>query len=1540
MQAAVAITRTACDIYRNAKNGKMSGEENEVVKKLSDLLSSLALRYPNEIDEFVNRILRSYGIRPVKEQAKELTQKRSGDEDEDEEAKKKGDGKEGKKHKQPSKGKKKKEEEEEEEEEEDEEDEDEDEDEDEHDDEEREWLTSFLSHTFQGTRHVPILEGGTTLLLALEHPNASIRRAALLKAFQSSSSLPLEPFLADAILRRLQDEDASVVLCALSWEKLVARLPAEGLASGLSALVVEGRGGKVGKKTQVSESQGQALTMLCRPFLEAHPEYKDEVMMVLLGKFLLFPSTRKTSGLVLKLMAGSKHALFEGLADVKDSSKAELTGEGAWEVNVKLLMRMAQNIVRMEEEEMARMVELVRSCKCIASKLLLLLFCVKQVDESKIYLLACAVQEELTKFDRVAGGVKKKKKWNDANVLSNLSAAHLAKLFSSEEDNDNLSSLHVVSSATWLLTVKKLQGCKLDVTEKKGGGEERRKLLALVKGMFKFFCDRRDIRKYKVHIQEVVGGWSADFSTSFLSSFILDKLGCSASCRAHSLYMLTSVVKSGAAQSSSSKLLPIAALNLLPVLLALMDDSQLVRHAGITSLKVLAGLQLESKKPLPPVDLGNLDISLFLRFVSFLANQSQDLLYGEQHLPSLLSAALKLEREEEEEMGKRQQVFSEDERKKLQGYLLELVFAQGEEEQERKVEMMQILLPFVSSEVSLPITHTQVQRCVEAVVDEPPSASMSPSYISSLLQLHLSCGIVPAIAGSKKKDEVGKICSVLLEPLRLASNVRQGKQGESHNVLLVSLLRFFPADLYSLLPSGMQEEMLKNLCALVSSAPAEIAGLAKTQLQSLPLLAPHVLKLLSSLLDRAKGMVTPSSEQKARKQKTEGTGTGGEKLVELKRNTSVVSDVVQYHQDPGRFLLLLPQLFEMLDLITSEVGGCSFSADGDESLDQSLLSCLLVLVECHLGKKPKEEEQEKKKKKRKEEESSKDSEETKTAVEKGIRMEAIVRCLRRAQVPQTRHDALILLQALTAAQPRQVLQHVMSVFSFLGESGLVHDDHYSFLVIEQTLKNVVPPLIACGMEEEELLQVFVQSLLLIPAHRRMRLYSNLLMLLPSRNVLETFLRLLLSAKFARPSKKGKGGEEDMVAFAVSICAQFPLDFQLDNYNSLLETMRGMPENGEELRNSKKVSSSSSMRDLRVLQSLLIQVIIRLLSSRSFAVQVQTLPAADEETFQGQLLLLFERLILLQRSAHDWKEEEEDGKSKEDVEAKLDEALQVVSSHLSVSGFVRSISSLLEQRDEQVRQRALSYLSHKLELLDSDLPPPHRSLLLDLVPSLSGYLRGKSDGSVQLSVCCLEQLARLFASSQPKVWLECMPEVISCLSSSSSLVVSSTCSCIATMAIQLGAVALPNINKVLPRMLELVEEKAKEEESMEEEEAILCQSAILSVEKIMSNIPHLMSPFVEKFLSCLLHPSLVDPQAHSALLLAAKQARQRLVSPLLLYLPSSSRPSFRRLLLPLLPLSSCSPLPSSLSAVLTECSCSRRSSRRGFSSPSSASSGKN
>ncbi len=78
----------------------------------------------------------------------------------------------------------------------------------------REWLMRFLSKTFHGTRHCPVEteEGGTTLLLALEHPAFAVRVAALERLSLTVNAQAPPSFLAQALLRRIQDDEPAVAL--------------------------------------------------------------------------------------------------------------------------------------------------------------------------------------------------------------------------------------------------------------------------------------------------------------------------------------------------------------------------------------------------------------------------------------------------------------------------------------------------------------------------------------------------------------------------------------------------------------------------------------------------------------------------------------------------------------------------------------------------------------------------------------------------------------------------------------------------------------------------------------------------------------------------------------------------------------------------------------------------------------------------------------------------------------------------------------------------------------------------------------------------------------------------------------------------------------------------------------------------------------------------------------------------------------------------------------------------------------------------------
>jgi len=217
--------------------------------------------------------------------------------------------------------------------------------------------------------------------------------------------------------------------------------------------------------------------------------------------------------------------------------------------------------------------------------------------------------------------------------------------------------------------------------------------------------------------------------------------------------------------------------------------------------------------------------------------------------------------------------------------------------------------------------------------------------------------------------------------------------------------------------------------------------------------------------------------------------------------------------------------------------------------------------------------------------------------------------------------------------------------------------------------------------------------------------------------------------------------------------------------------------------------------------------------------LQAQPASPEAGVQDTLLLLFSKvLVLQQRISLDLQGETTelqltamDAKSVADAPLvvqlgrRLDELQQLVGRHLSVSGFVGTMQTLLTRKDSYMQQRALQCLLHKLELLDSGLGFQFQTLLLSLMPIL-GTLAATGSGEaakaakeegkegkegkeakrsalvVQLSLCCCEQLVGLFGglARNQQALDNVVHDVVAALQHHSASVTTSACSCAAAM----------------------------------------------------------------------------------------------------------------------------------------------------------------
>lgn len=127
-------------------------------------------------------------------------------------------------------------------------------------------------------------------------------------------------------------------------------------------------------------------------------------------------------------------------------------------------------------------------------------------------------------------------------------------------------------------------------------------------------------------------------------------------------------------------------------------------------------------------------------------------------------------------------------------------------------------------------------------------------------------------------------------------------------------------------------------------------------------------------------------------------------------------------------------------------------------------------------------------------------------LETDFKVELIVLCVRSTQNPQTHHHALELLTKLATMIPEAVLHNIMPIFTFFGNSVVKRDDAYIYQLISNIIKSIVPILKHNNIIQ--VLKVFSDIILDVPAHRRPTLYEDLLKTLNAKKHLCTFLAIL------------------------------------------------------------------------------------------------------------------------------------------------------------------------------------------------------------------------------------------------------------------------------------------------------------------------------------------------------------------------------------------------------------------------------------------------
>ncbi|KAF5281536.1 hypothetical protein FQA39_LY05071 [Lamprigera yunnana] len=494
--------------------------------------------------------------------------------------------------------------------------------------------------------------------------------------------------------------------------------------------------------------------------------------------------------------------------------------------------------------------------------------------------------------------------------------------------------------------------------------------------------------------------------------------------------------------------------------------------------------------------------------------------------------------------------------------------------------------------------------------------------------------------------------------------------------------------------------------------------------------------------------------------------------------------------------------------------------------------------------------------------------------ESSINLQLVVQCIRASQNPQTHHHALLLLAKIASIFPKQVLHHIIAIFTFMGSSVLRHDDEYSFQIITKIIDTIIPILINDGTPYSIaiVLRVFIDAILDIPEHRRMRLFKQLLTQLSAKENLCIFLFIVFESQVVHEhlekQKMNKNrtltGIDDApkrLDVASDLCREFSPDVVIVTCIKVLLYLCKLPE--EKTYTTQNVNDYTfdiqryTAKQLRHYKYIMIMFISNLLSSKQFVMQVAAL--SDEEMlpleplFKETIIIILNYIQMVTKLAENNVYTPQAQYWKVILHYSCD-ILDAVNALLTEKMFMLVIRGLMVYSLSSIRRRALDLLNNKLQhntnfINECDKIELYKLITAPLVNIVKTIEEPQVDTDqeqvVQKALVSLKLLVKQLASGDPEKFmpiLELMVDLMQTVYKKvNENVLASLILCIAELCNTLRAHAICSLHKCMPVLLKFLKP------NKEDMPSLLLTSVVASIHKILESLALFLSPFLKKLL---------------------------------------------------------------------------------------------
>ncbi|KAL2263057.1 hypothetical protein VTK26DRAFT_8421 [Humicola hyalothermophila] len=472
-----------------------------------------------------------------------------------------------------------------------------------------------------------------------------------------------------------------------------------------------------------------------------------------------------------------------------------------------------------------------------------------------------------------------------------------------------------------------------------------------------------------------------------------------------------------------------------------------------------------------------------------------------------------------------------------------------------------------------------------------------------------------------------------------------------------------------------------------------------------------LLEFLDSLQDEAKLATEAPANKRRRVSSTEqNRSVGLQSSPEVKAALSKTTFVLELIQEsnPASHPELLPSLFTTLSdlhhlsaLVGSELG----------YLQNLVLSSLLVMMPSY-----------------------KDNKDLMIDASVG-HGDILAACIQKSSSPAVINAALLLVASLARTAPDVVLQSVMPIFTFMGSSVLKQADDYSAHVVNQTIREVIPPLIETFRQKsrnvvahtKDLLASFVTAYEHIPSHRKHDLFISLVQNLGPEDFLFAVIAMFVDRYAAT---------DNMVAFTTQMMSAFSVEIQLQTLIKLLDLVSDIFKPKPALSSTLLGNDAPGEHDAQKTAMKQLNLLPHLLANRRLKREVTQLAERDDME-SGKIRELYatllENILTLASTV----------RTKKALYTRCGDALSNHLNLLSIAEFIRSVEALLDRPNIGLRQKVLRALELRVDS-ESTTDPKSREALLAFLPQLTAVIRESDDMNYKhTAVVCVDKISEKY-----------------------------------------------------------------------------------------------------------------------------------------------------------------------------------------------------